>query len=69
MPAPKGKAYTVVFYVDGDSNVETYVEEVFAPDAGQAWENALRKAKRREGDRLDNATEIATFHGHGLNAY
>ncbi len=70
--------YTVVFYVDGDYGVETFVEEVMAKEVGTAFEKAVKKARKDGGtssgrslsrNDWDNATEISTFHGHDLSAY
>lgn len=62
------KAFTVIGFADADMRVETFVEEVFAPDASAAWDKAVKRV-RRNADRPDdweNATEIVCLHGHGL---
>lgn len=66
----QGKRFTVIFYIDGDSNVETFCEHVRAANSGDAFDSAVRKARREHnrvgGDFLPwhNATEICTFAGH-----
>jgi hypothetical protein len=74
----KKKPYTVIFYIDGDYSVETFVQHVMANDAGHAFDVAVWQAKRDGGTssgrtlpewEYDNATEIATFDGHLQDAF
>ncbi len=69
----KLKPYTVIFYVDGDRAVETFVERVMAQNSARAWDAAVRAAKKDGGTtsgyslddhEWENATEIVTFSGH-----
>lgn len=67
------KPYTVIFYIDGDRAMETFVERVRAYNASEAFEAAVEQAK---GSGLsssgypipdwewENATEIITFKGY-----
>lgn len=64
----RGNRYTVVFYVDHDHGVETFVEHVTCA-YGDAFEKAVAKVRRNGAhecrrDELNNATEISTFPGH-----
>lgn len=63
------RLFTVAFFVDGNHGVETFVEHVKAPKAGDAFDKAVAKVKRSEAYmcgsyEFENATEIATFDGH-----
>lgn len=65
------KPYTVIFYIDGDYAVQTFVEHVTASDAGAAWNVAVDQAKAEQrgwggiaSREFDNATEITTLDGH-----
>jgi len=79
-PAPDTaeRPFTVVFFIDGDYGVETFVQEVFATDAGSAYELGVQKAEQDGGTTSgrtlsstdwENASEIGVFVGHGLDAY
>lgn len=64
------KPFTVIFYIDGDHCVETFMEHVIAASSSEAFDLAVAQAKEVgrpwglfDGDYL-NATEIATFDGH-----
>lgn len=60
------KPYTVIFYVDGDYAVHTFVEQVMAKDTSEAWRIAVKQADKGylTGCDFDNATEIITLSGH-----
>lgn len=59
------RPYTVIFYVDGDYSVQTYVEHVHADSAALAWDKAVEAARDRGiGRYLEHATEIITLLGH-----
>lgn len=71
------KPYTVIFYIDGDYGVDTFVQRVYASDHIAAFENALVEAQESGGSSSgrsipshawEHATEIATFAGHLENA-
>ena len=73
-----GTPYTVVFYIDGDRHVETFVQEVFAENPRDAWGKAVQQAREDGGtssghslcdEEYGRATEITTLIGHGLSAY
>lgn len=78
-PAAGKKApYTVVFFIDSDYGVETFVQEVFAKDVSTAWRKGVKQARKDGGtmsgrtlfrNDWDKATEIGVFRGHGLDAY
>lgn len=67
------KPYTVIFYIDADYAVETFVEHVMATSPSEAFDVAVAQAKEDGGtssgrslssDSYDLATEIVTFDGH-----
>lgn len=67
------RPFTVIFYLDGDRAMETFVEKVEANDAADAWDVAVQQAKDSGcsssgysiGDwEWENATEIITLDGH-----
>jgi hypothetical protein len=67
------KPFTVIFYIDGDRAMETFVEKVEATDASDAWDKAIAAAKDSGGTssgyslgswEWENATEIITLDGH-----
>lgn len=67
--------YTVVFLVDADRSVETFVQEVDAADRAEAFDLAVAKARANGGTSSGRslrdhewaaATEISVFAGHGL---
>ena len=71
------RPYTVIFYIDTDKAVETFVEKVMANDASHAWDVAIWQARESGcsssghsiGDwEWDSATEIVTFEGHPTEA-
>lgn len=75
---PAGDPFTVVFHIDGDYGVETFVQEVFAHDPSSAYDLGVEKAEEDGGTSSgrtltstdwDNASEIGVFVGHGLDAY
>ena len=67
------KPYTVIFYVDGEDQVETFIERVTCEEAGDAWDLAVEQA--RDGghvirdDEFMNATEIVTLAGHHYDVH
>jgi hypothetical protein len=72
------RPYTVVFHVDGDYGVETFVQEVVATGPGTAYDLGVEKAREDGGTSSgrtlsssdwDNASEIGVFVGHGLDGY
>jgi hypothetical protein len=66
------KPYTVIFYIDADYGVHTFVEHVTAADSSDAWDKAVAQAKAEQGGsfggirsyEFDSCTEITTFDGH-----
>lgn len=67
------KPYTVIFYIDGDRAMETFVERVRAYTSDGAFVAAVKQAKdsgcSSSGYSIadwewDNATEIVTFKGY-----
>ena len=60
------KPYTVIFYVDGDYRVHTFVEHVMADSQSEAFDNAVRQAQEHveAGCDLGYATEIVTYEEH-----
>lgn len=65
--------FTVIFYVDGNHGVETYVEHVSVPSKMEAFNAAVAQAigggtsssgYSLDEDEFEHATEIATFDGH-----
>ncbi len=70
------KSFTVLFFIDGDYGVETFAEHVNATDGSDAFDKAVRKAKRdgatssgRPVRDWSAATEIVTYAGHLRPAY
>lgn len=62
------KPYTVIFYIDGDYSVHTFVEHVLANSSADAFDVAVEQAKDTYLDirshEWENATGITTFDGH-----
>lgn len=67
------KPFTVIFYIDGEYSVETFVQRVHAESSIAAWDIAVKEAKKEgatsSGRPLhsyewNDATEIVTFDGH-----
>lgn len=76
MIKPALKSFTVIFYVDSDYGVENFVEHVNATDGADAFDRAVKRAKRDGGTssgrtvrNWDDATEIVTYAGHLRPAY
>ena len=72
------RPFTVVFFIDGDYSVETFVQEVFAKDAASAYDLGVEKAEEDGGTSSgrtlsstdwESASEIGVFVGHDLDAY
>lgn len=68
--------YTVVWFFDGDSGVDTYVTHVTSPNKGDAFERAVEKEIREGGmdgdsasDLRNGGTEIITFPGYLESVY
>jgi hypothetical protein len=67
------KPYTVIFYVDGDYHVETFVEHVTADNSHDAFRAATKQAREHgctssgrglPANAYHAATEIVTYAGH-----
>lgn len=67
------KPFTVIFFIDADKAVETFVEHVTAPNGSEAWEIAKKQALDSgcsssgyslDADDFEHATEIITLDGH-----
>ena len=67
------KPYTVIFYIDAEYAVETFVEHVTAASPSEAFDVAVAQVKEDGGttsgrslseDAYELATEIVTFDGH-----
>lgn len=67
------KQFTVIFYVDGEDQVETFIERVTCPGSEHSFDLAVQQAK--EGGHMirdhefENATEIVTLAGHHFDAH
>ena len=67
------KPFTVIFYIDVDRSMETFVEKVTAKNGSDAWDKAVKQARdsgcTSSGYSLgswewEGATEIITLDGH-----